>query len=156
MIKSRYEELFLTTTDTVTGIGAPVSKENFKAIVDVKSRDPKKPFIIMVGSLKQAESFKEWTPKAAKLAKEYWPGATTLVLSDTLALRLPDSKELRDLILQLGPVYMTSANISGEPALPLEEAKGAFYEIKTFYNFGAGSGKPSQIIDVKTGNILRA
>jgi len=154
-MKSKYEQLFLTTTDTVTGIGAPVSKENYEAILDLKQRDPDKGFIIMVGSLEQARKFKDWSPKAEKLAAEHWPGEVTLALSEKVALRMPGFLALRDLIIALGPVYMTSANEQGEAPLKLSQAKETFYEIRKFYDFGKGSGTPSMIIRVKDGEVLR-
>ena len=154
-MKSKYEQLFLTTTDTVTGIGAPVSKENYEAILDLKQRDPNKGFIIMVGSLEQARKFKDWSQKAEKLAEQHWPGEVTLALSDKVALRMPGVLALRDLIKSLGPVYMTSANEQGEAPLTLEEAKDTFYEIRKYYDFGKGSGTSSMIIRVKDGEVLR-
>ena len=154
-MKSKYSELFLTTTDTVTGIGAPVSKANYEAILDLKERDPKKGFVIMVGSLEQARKFKDWSKKAEKLAEEHWPGAVTLALSEKVALRMPDELGLRDLIIKMGPVYMTSANISGQLPLSFDEAKEEFYEINKFYKFPKGSGRPSTIIRVSDGEVLR-
>lgn len=155
MKNNRYEELFLTTTDTITGLGAPVSKANFDAIIDLKGRDPLKPLIIMVGSMKQAEKLKGWDKKATELAKEFWPGQVTLVLSDKIAVRMPAILALRDLIIKKGPVYMTSANISGEKVKPFSEAKEIFYEVSSYYDFGPGTGKASKIIDVATGEVLR-
>lgn len=56
---SKYAELFISTTDTVPGIGAPMTKANLEAIYDLKMRDRSKPIVIMVGSLEQARKFKE-------------------------------------------------------------------------------------------------
>ncbi|MCK5946029.1 MAG: Sua5/YciO/YrdC/YwlC family protein [Mycoplasmataceae bacterium] len=154
-MKSKYAELFLTTTDTVTGIGAPVSQEGIEALLDLKDREPDKGFIIMVGSIEQAKKLKGWNDKAAKMAEEFWPGQTTLALSDKVAVRMPDNLALRDLIIAKGPVYMTSANVSDEKPLGLWEAKEVFYEVKKFYDFGKGTGKPSAIIRVSDGEVLR-
>ena len=68
---------------------------------------------------------------------------------------MPDSKGLRDLLEKKGPVYMTSANISGEEQLSFEEAKEKFPDIKECYDFGVSSGLPSKIIRVKDREVLR-
>lgn len=156
-MNNKYEQLFIATTDTVTGIGAPVSKENEEAINDLKQRDGKK-LIIMVSSIEMAKNEfgkKGFDAKAEKLAKEYWPGAVTLVCNDKLALRMPNTPGLLQLIDQLGPIYMTSANFSGKKVLKFKKAKEAFQEITKFYDFGEGSNKASKIIDVQTEEVLR-
>lgn len=152
---SKYAQLFIATTDTVPGIGAPMTKANLDAIYDLKMRDRSKPVVVMVGSLEQARDFKEWSHKAEEYAKEHWPGATTLILSENLALRMPGNDGLCRLIQQLGPIWMTSANISGQKPLTFEEAKETFQEITQYYDFGKGSGRPSQLINVKTGEVIK-
>lgn len=155
---NKYAELFISTTDTVTGIGAPVSKENEEAITSLKHRSSTKKLIIMVSSIEMAiKEFgkKGFGPEAEALAKQYWPGAVTLVCNDKLALRMPNNKGLLSLIDQLGPIYMTSANYSGQKPLEFQEAKKAFQEITKYYDFGTGSKKPSKIIDVQTGEVIR-
>lgn len=152
---SKYDELFLSTTDTITGIGAPISKKNRKVIYELKKRPKNKGLIIMVGSFKQAQKLEGWNKKANDFVKKYWPGNVTLVVNSDLAVRMPKNKELCKLLLSIGPIFMTSANISGENSLSFEDAKNNFKEITKHYNFGKGSGKPSKIIDVNTGKRLR-
>ena len=152
---SKYDELFLSTTDTITGIGAPISKKNRKVIYELKKRPKNKGLIIMVGSFKQAQNLEGWNKKANDFVKKYWPGNVTLVVNSDLAVRMPKNKELCKLLLSIGPIFMTSANISGENSLSFEDAKNNFKEITKHYNFGKGSGKPSKIIDVNTGKRLR-
>lgn len=152
---SKYKQLFIMTTDTVVGIGAPVSKENQEAINYLKHRDKKKPLIILVGSLEQARSFKEWNKKAEALAEKYWPGPVTLALSDKISLRMPAQPAIQNFIKSVGPVYSTSANLSGEPTLSFEGAKNHFQEISNYYYFGEGNGKSSTIIRVEDGEVIR-
>lgn len=90
------------------------------------------------------------------MAQKFWPGATTLVLSSAMSVRWPANIELCALIAKIGPIYMTSANISGQKPYSLAKAKEVFAgKIKTFYDFGKGSNRPSKIIDVKTGKVYR-
>ena len=58
-------------------------------------------------------------------------------------------------MIKKGPLYVTSANVSGGKELSFEEAKEFFNNIKKYYNFGEGTGKASKIIRVKDGEVLR-
>ncbi len=151
----KYNELFIATTDTVVGIGAPVSETNRKLLQKIKQRKRSKRLVIMIDSLEQARSFKEWNSNADLLAAKYWPGPVTLVLSSKLALRIPSNTHLLELIRKIGPIYMTSANISGRKPLNFEEAIKKFPKIKKHYNFGVGRGVSSTILRVSDNKILR-
>ena len=151
----KYDELFLATTDTIVGIGGSISKENKQKIYDLKKRPLNKSLIIMVGSLAQARTIEGWNHKAEKFARQNWPGAVTLVINKNLAMRMPNCKQLCEFILKIGPIYMTSANISGEPSLSFSDAKQKFSMIKNYFDFCVGTGKASTIIDINTKEILR-
>ena len=147
-------KIFICPTDTVIGIGGPVSDEVKKEIYKIKKRSTKKPLVILVSSIKEAQSFKGWNESANLIAQKYWPGALTIVLDDNISLRMPNHPELLQLIKKIGPIYMSSANISGQkPISSLLEAKNIFPRIK-IYNFKVFNNNPSTIIDTK-GNILR-
>lgn len=79
----------------------------------------------------------------------------TIVLSSKLALRIPSNSHLLELIRKIGPIYMTSANISGRKPLDFEEAIKKFPKIKRHYNFGIGRGISSTIIRASDGTVLR-
>ncbi|MCK5867143.1 MAG: Sua5/YciO/YrdC/YwlC family protein [Mycoplasmataceae bacterium] len=151
----KYKNIFLVSTDTVPGLATPISYENKKMLYALKGRPEEKPFIIGVANLEQARKFRGWNEKAEELAKEVWPGNTTLALSESIALRIPDQKGLLEWILEKGPVYLTSANIAGKAPESFEVAKKQFSNIGGAHNFGEGSGKPSKIINVNDGEILR-
>ncbi len=150
-----FKKIFLTTTDTITGIGAPMTKEGLETLYYLKNRPREKKIIIMVGSIEQARELRDWSKEAEAFARKYWPGKTTLVLSKEQAVRLPGNKMLANLIIEKGPTYMTSANISGGKPLSLEEARKTFGEISEYHDFGCGSGEASTIIRVKDGKVLR-
>ena len=151
----KYKNLFISTTDTVVGIGAPISPKNLSLLFEIKKRPRTKGIIIMVSNYNQARKLDGWNDKAEEFAKKVWPGATTLVLSESVAVRMPDKKGLLNLIDDIGPIYMTSANISGKKQLSFEEAIKEFPMIERNYNFGVGSGKPSTIIRVEDGKVFR-
>lgn len=152
---NKYQKLIISTTDTVLGIGGPVSKEVEDLIYEIKGRDRNKKLIILVSSIKQARQFKEWNLQADEFAKKYWPGATTIVVNNQ-GFRMPNQKKLLEYIEVNGPIYMTSCNLSNAPVCKtIENAKQLFPEVTNVYNFGPMTQKPSQIIRVEDGEILR-
>ncbi len=48
-----FEDIFICTTDTVTGIGGPVNENTLKCIYYLKNRPISKKIIILVGSIEQ-------------------------------------------------------------------------------------------------------
>lgn len=155
MSNKKYNELIISTTDTVLGIGGKVNEKIKKLIYEIKGRDENKKLIILVSSIKQARMFPEWNIQAEQYAKKYWPGATTLVVNNQ-GFRMPNQKKLLEYLDQNGPIYMSSCNLSNAPVCKtIEDAKLIFPEIKNIYNFGKMSQQPSQIIRVEDGEILR-
>ncbi|MCV3733715.1 Sua5/YciO/YrdC/YwlC family protein [Mycoplasma enhydrae] len=153
---NKYNKLFISTTDTVLGIGGPVNKETEDLIYQIKGRDRNKKLIILVATIKQARQFKQWNSKAEEYAKKHWPGAITLVVNDQ-GFRMPNQKELLSFLEKNGPVYMSSCNLSNAPICKsIENAKVIFPEITQVYNFGEMSQVPSQIIRVEDGEVLRS
>ena len=57
MTKIKEHDIFITTTDTVLGIGGKVNDINKEKIYKIKKRDYTKPLIIVIGSLEQLKSF---------------------------------------------------------------------------------------------------
>nr|WP_228846689.1 Sua5/YciO/YrdC/YwlC family protein [Metamycoplasma hominis] len=132
-----------------------MSKEVEDLIYEIKGRDRNKKLIILVSSIKQARQFKEWNSQADEFAKKYWPGATTIVVNNQ-GFRMPNQKKLLEYIEVNGPIYMTSCNLSNAPVCKtIENAKQLFPEVTNVYNFGPMTQKPSQIIRVEDGEILR-
>tara|TARA_Y100001978_G_scaffold199603_1_gene214251 strand:- start:72 stop:671 length:600 start_codon:yes stop_codon:yes gene_type:complete len=131
--KLKKGSLALFPTDTLPALSAyPQFSEK---IWTIKKRPSNKPLILMGGCLDDLFEFVK--PSAIedglKLAKNYWPGALTIVLptignfsknlnsnSNSLGLRIPALKLARDLLMQTGPLATTSANISGQP--PVRDA----------------------------------
>ncbi|WAM10897.1 Sua5/YciO/YrdC/YwlC family protein [Mycoplasmopsis cynos] len=51
---NEYDKLFITTTDTIVGIGGIVSNEVLDALYSIKNRPREKKIIILVSSIDQA------------------------------------------------------------------------------------------------------
>ena len=68
---------------------------------------------------------------------------------------MPNNKGLLNLILNEGPFYLTSCNISNQETIrTIQEAQKIFPNL-IYFDFGPGSNKASQIIDTKTGKVIR-
>ncbi|WP_036452255.1 L-threonylcarbamoyladenylate synthase [Mycoplasma buteonis] len=150
---SEYRDIIICTTDTVTGIGGKISPKVLSQIYELKKRPIDKKIMILVGSIEQAQKFSQWNDLATQKAKILWPGANSIIINNQ-GFRMPNSPQLLAYLLENGPIYMTSCNLSGEKPLSLQEAKKVFPMVDHFYDFGPTSGKPSNIYNLDTGQII--
>lgn len=154
MLKVKRNKLFITTTDTVMGLGGKVNSSIYKQIYNIKKRDKSKKLIIVIANLKQLKRFEKLDKVTLKKIAIYWPGNTTLIINEN-AYRIPKNKKLLKFIRINGPFYLTSANISNHSTISnIEDVNLVFPRIK-FFNFGLGNGTPSQIINIKTNERIR-
>ena len=123
-------EIVAFPTDTVFGIG--VIYNDRKAVEKMKiakGRDASKPFPLMVANVSQLDEIAFIGEREKKIAAAFMPGALTLVLKrkevipaefvngfDTIAVRIPDDSFVLKLLRKTGPMFVTSANMSGQPA----------------------------------------
>lgn len=110
--------------DTMYGlIGvAPGSEERIRR---VKGRGEDKPFLQVLPDQSWVARVSDM-PVPPRLGR-YWPGPLTMVFAaragGTVALRVPDSSFLRDLLLAVGaPLFSTSVNRAGQPPLSSVDA----------------------------------
>ncbi len=118
-------------TDTVYGVGVALSAHDGLArLFAAKDRPLDRAIVLLVADLEQAASVGVLSPAARVLAEHFWPGGLTLVLAQapgaqlpavltagvaTIGVRLPDHDSPRALARELGPLPVTSANLSGHP-----------------------------------------
>lgn len=119
-------------TDTVWGIGAALNrKDGLSRLYAIKGRARDKPTAVLVESLDKARGLGEFSRQASKLAKEYWPGAITIIVrarpgavpsivrgaTNSVGLRIPDHELTRNIIRRLGTAIVAgSANYAGAEA----------------------------------------
>ncbi|MBX6762681.1 MAG: threonylcarbamoyl-AMP synthase [Rubrobacteraceae bacterium] len=155
----RRGEVGLVPTETVVGLMA--TERGVRRIQEIKRRDPNKPLQLLCRSAREAFGLAARVPPlAGKLAELYWPGGLTLVLDrpggGTVGLRVPDHPTVQRLLEAYGgPVYATSANISGEPApSSLEEVDPRVLEEVDFIVEGEpGGGTASAVVDLSGENL---
>ncbi|MBR2727866.1 MAG: threonylcarbamoyl-AMP synthase [Solobacterium sp.] len=125
----RNDGVISVPTDTVYGVCARMDHEKAQErLREVKQRPADKAFPIMCASRAQIGTVAVVDERAGKLIDGLMPGPVTLILRkredvpafvnggmDTLAVRMAPSEAVRRLIEAVGvPLYMTSANRSGE------------------------------------------
>ena len=103
--------------DTIYGLCAAYDIGE-KALMDLKGRDSRKPFLILA-TIGQAREICSEIPQDIL---DSWPAALTVILNKksggTIAVRVPNDAFLQKLLEMVGsPIYSTSVNIAGEPSL---------------------------------------
>ncbi|UUD35853.1 Sua5/YciO/YrdC/YwlC family protein [Mycoplasmopsis citelli] len=146
-MKDKFSQIHIFSTDTVTGIGGPISEETLNLLYELKNRPREKKIMILVASLEQAQKFPQWTPGATKVAQKYWPGAYSIIVNNQ-GFRMPNNDLLLQFLEKKGPMYVTSANLSGSKPIDINQAKEIFPQIKNVHDFGLCSGKPSTLINL--------
>ncbi len=121
-------EVAVFPTDTTYGLGGLFDdKKVIKKILLIKGRTDTK-FSLVASDGKQVERFFKLSPQAKKLAKKYWPGPLSIVVSRRYAVRVPDCRTTQTLARLVGrPLIASSANLTGQkPATSALAAKKVF------------------------------
>jgi tRNA threonylcarbamoyl adenosine modification protein (Sua5/YciO/YrdC/YwlC family) len=157
-------------TDTVYGIGVdPLNAEAVGRLYELKGRPQGKPVGLLVASLNQAVAVGEIEGAARLLASQHWPGALTLVVrpkvilsswvgdsqARSIGVRVPDHAVALGLLEIVGPMAVTSANLSGTPeAVDHREAEDVFGDsVRTYLPGSSSGGEASTVVDA-TGGAL--
>jgi L-threonylcarbamoyladenylate synthase len=172
-------ECIVLPTDTVYGIGADAfSAEAVQRLLDAKNRGRDMPPPVLIGEAALIRTLAVDVPEPAHaLVDKHWPGALTVICriqpslrmdlgetKGTIALRVPDHELARDILRRTGPMAVSSANISGQPAaMTCDEAIEQLGDSVSVYLDGgplggSGGGAPSTIVDFtqnEEGQVLR-
>ncbi|MDF5752539.1 L-threonylcarbamoyladenylate synthase [Spongiactinospora sp. TRM90649] len=164
----RLSRLVVMPTDTVYGIGADAFVQSaVNALLAAKGRGRDMPVPVLVGTVRAANALVEnLGPYGQDLIDAFWPGPLTLIcrsnrslswdLGDTkgtVALRMPLHGVALDLLKDIGPMAVSSANRSGaEPATTAEEAEKQLGDAVEVYLDGGPCADrvPSTIVDLTT------
>jgi tRNA threonylcarbamoyl adenosine modification protein (Sua5/YciO/YrdC/YwlC family) len=172
----RSSRLVVLPTDTVYGIGADAFDAGaVRSLLHAKNRGPDMPVGVLVGSWSTVDGLVlGMPPQARALIEAFWPGDLSLVLSHapslqwdlgstrgTVMLRMPLHPVALELLREVGPMAVSSANVSGRPpASNAQEAQDQLGESVSVYLDGGPSGEPvpSTIVDLtgSTPLLLRA
>ena len=155
----RSGKVALVSTETVVGLVA--AESGLPRVREIKGRDANKPIALLCRSAEEAFALATNVPPLAiKLADAYWPGPLTLVLDlpsgGTIGIRVPAGKAVRELLEAYGgPLYATSANLSGEPAkaAPEEIDAPVLEAVDVIIAGERGSGEASAVVDLSGGKV---
>jgi tRNA threonylcarbamoyl adenosine modification protein (Sua5/YciO/YrdC/YwlC family) len=159
-------DLIVLPTDTVYGVAADAfNPAAVQKLLDAKGRGRTSPPPVLVPSIETLDALAEHvTPEMRSLAEAFWPGGLTIVVparttlawdlgdtNGTAALRMPDHAITLELLRESGPLAVSSANLTGNPAaLTATEARDALGDrIAVYLDSGESSGSRvgSTIVD---------
>lgn len=158
-------ELAVVPTDTVYGIAADAfSPAAVARLLAAKGRGRQKPPPVLVASVQTLDALAvEVSDDARALADAFWPGALTLILlaqpslmwdlgdtAGTVALRMPDNAATLALLTSTGPLAVSSANKTEQPAATsVAQAQEQLGDsVAVYLDGGPSSGsQPSTIVD---------
>lgn len=158
--------LVVMPTDTVYGIGADAFDGSaVAALLAAKGRGRDMPVPVLVGSWHTIQGLVYTVPNSAKeLIRAFWPGALSLVVRQapslawdlgdahgTVMLRMPLHPVAIELLRAVGPMAVSSANISGRPAaVTADQAREQLGDLVDVYLDGgpAEQQSASTIVDL--------
>jgi L-threonylcarbamoyladenylate synthase len=168
--------LVVLPTDTVYGLGADAfSSTAVAALLSAKGRGRDMPVPVLVGSWRTIDGLAlSVSTSMRNLIRAFWPGALSLVVRQapsvqwdlgdargTVMLRMPLHPVAIELLREVGPMAVSSANISGRPpAVDAENAREQLGELVDVYLDGGASARQaaSTILDLTSSEprILRS
>lgn len=159
-------------TDTVYGIGADAfNPDAVNALLAAKGRGRHMPPPVLMGNIAALDALAvEIRDDARALAQKFWPGGLTIIFKSqpalawdlgethgTVALRMPDHATALALLTRTGPLAVSSANKTGQPAA--FTAREAFVQLQDsvaiYLDGGQVPGGVSSTIVDATGDVLR-
>jgi len=168
----RRGELVVMPTDTLYGLGCDAFKKHAVAsMLRAKGRGRDMPVPVLVGSRKTLDGLAFRMPKAGRdLADAFWPGALSIIIrhaktldwdigetDGTVAVRMPLQPVALEVLREIGPMAVSSANKTGQPpavtAVQAQDQLG--YSARVYLDGGpCPASVPSTIVDV-TGDVPR-
>ncbi len=151
-------------TDTVYGLAAlPFKSEYVEGLFSAKGRNNSRAIAILIGDYEDLNSVvDQFDETSTRLAHRFWPGPLTLVVpklaglpevlsqDGTIGVRMPDHPIALALLHQIGPLAVSSANISGQDnANTAEEVYGQLNgRVHLILDGGRSSGGvPSTVVN---------
>lgn len=168
----RRGDLVVLPTDTLYGIGADAFKPwAVTALLNAKGRGRQMPPPVLVGAKSTLDGLVVSVPSVAReLVDAFWPGPLTIIvehapslqwdlgdLDGTVAVRMPLHPVALEVLREVGPMAVSSANKSGEPAATTAEAarEQLGYSVSVYLEAGpTPDSLPSSIVDL-TGDAPR-
>ncbi|MGV8966796.1 MAG: L-threonylcarbamoyladenylate synthase [Cellulomonas sp.] len=164
--------LVVLPTDTVYGIGADAfNPDAVTALLAAKGRGRQLPPPVLVADVRTLDGLATDVPQAVRdLVAAFWPGGLTVICraqpslawdlgetGGTVALRMPDHPAALALLRRTGPLAVSSANLTGQPAA--RTATDALDQlgnsVAVYLDAGVAPGGVASTIVDATGDALR-
>jgi tRNA threonylcarbamoyl adenosine modification protein (Sua5/YciO/YrdC/YwlC family) len=159
--------LVVIPTDTVYGIAADAfNPAAIQALLDAKGRTRSSPPPVLVPGVATLDALAETvSPPVRDLVDAFWPGGLTIIVPargslawdlgetrGTVALRQPSDPIALELLAEVGPMAVSSANLTGQPAattaaLALESLGES---VDVYLDGGATDSVTSTIVDASS------
>ncbi|MEG0367532.1 MAG: L-threonylcarbamoyladenylate synthase [Coprobacillus sp.] len=160
-------------TETVYGLGVRFNSEKaLDKLMEAKERDYSKAITLMVAERDDIGKYAYVSDDAKKIINAFMPGMITMVFKkkedvnpvmtngkETIGVRIPDSEYVLSLLRKVGPMLVTSANLSNHPNTTstkevLDQLDG---RIDLVVDGKTNDNIASTVVDVSNGdiNILR-
>jgi len=162
-------ELVVIPTDTVYGVAADAfSVAAVTRLLEAKGRDRTAPPPVLVPGVPTLDALAATVPDEVRaLVAEFWPGGLTIILrarptldwdlgetGGTVALRMPSDPIALELLAETGPLAVSSANRTGEPAaVTAAEAEAMLGEAVSVY-LDAGTAGAGYDADARLGSTI--
>jgi L-threonylcarbamoyladenylate synthase len=161
-------KLVVLPTDTLYGIGADAfNRKAVQNLLAAKGRGRHMPPPVLVGDVRTIDGLAVEVPDfVTQLIEAHWPGPLTVILkaqpslswdlgdtNGTVALRMPDHEIALALLKEVGPMAVSSANVTGWPAARtvVDAATQLGSAVFVYLDAGpVGEGLPSTIVDCTT------
>ncbi|CAN5318656.1 hypothetical protein BH11ACT3_BH11ACT3_03370 [soil metagenome] len=163
-------ELVVIPTDTVYGLAADAfSPAAVARLLDAKGRDRTAPPPVLVPGIPTLDALAQTVPDEVRaLVAEFWPGGLTVIVRanptldwdlgetrGTVALRMPSDAIALELLAETGPLAVSSANLTGQPAATTAaEAEAMLGDAVAIYLDGGPTGARYAAADARSGSTI--
>ena len=157
-------DLVVIPTDTVYGLAADAfSPVAVQKLLDAKGRTRQSPPPVLVPGIPTLDALAASVPdEVRQLVAAFWPGGLTVILEaqpslqwdlgdtgGTVAVRMPSHTIALELLSETGPLAVSSANLTGEPAATTAKAAEAMLgdSVAVYLDAGTSGTVASTIVD---------
>jgi L-threonylcarbamoyladenylate synthase len=163
-------ELVVLPTDTVYGVAADAFNPKAVArLLEAKGRGRQSPPPVLIPGIPTLDALAETVPDEVRaLVAAFWPGGLTVILparaslnwdlgdtDGTVALRMPSNRVVLEILSETGPLAVSSANLTGQPAaMTAQEAQRMLGDSVSIYLDDGEAGADYPDADAATGSTI--
>ncbi|WP_411699906.1 L-threonylcarbamoyladenylate synthase [Conyzicola sp.] len=163
-------ELVVLPTDTVYGVAADAfNPKAVTRLLEAKGRGRQSPPPVLIPGIPTLDALAETVPDEVRaLVAAFWPGGLTVILparaslnwdlgdtNGTVALRMPSNRVVLEILSETGPLAVSSANLTGEPAaMTAQEAQRMLGDSVSIYLDDGEAGGTYPDASAATGSTI--